>query len=143
MKLEVGKTYKTRDGRKAVVVGRIPENPLAYYGRAFAPVKGFIEDAPSTFSWNDDGVACDCSRLATAEYLARMRASLTRADNDLVAEWKEPVKKTAYVTMWDTPTPGAYHHVTIGDEDFIRGFSSHGYRLLAKREITITEGEGM
>jgi hypothetical protein len=77
MKLEAGKYYKTRDGRRAYVAA-VLENPLGAVGTCY-PVLGYIGDIYA--SWRLDG-----------------RASREpEVPGDLIAEWREPREWTVYV----------------------------------------------
>ena len=68
MKIEVGKTYLTRDGRKAFVCHKLnKEEAKEYKGISFF---GVITDIPVMIQWNKDGsfYANDDTYDLVAEY---------------------------------------------------------------------------
>jgi hypothetical protein len=80
MKIEAGKYYRTRDGRKAFVAGFSPFASVIELCRA----TGFIDGDGSVRGWSTDG-----------RYWSEFGGEL-----DLVEEWREP--KTFSVTIYET-----------------------------------------
>jgi hypothetical protein len=77
MKIEAGKYYKTRDGRKAYVAA-VLENPL---GRTVThKCLGFVGDR--YMSWTDNGHEWSC---------------FGGNPSDLIAEWREPREWTVSI----------------------------------------------
>ena len=70
LKIEVGKSYQTRGGKKADV--RYFENG-AFIGHAF------VNGKTAAYSWTEDGMRNDCSVISSF---------------DLVAEWSKPQPMT-------------------------------------------------
>lgn len=68
MKIEVGKVYRTRGGRKAYVLGK--RRDLLEY-----PFVGYVEDVKFSWVWRENGTSFDRSEH----------------ENDLVAEWGQPI----------------------------------------------------
>lgn len=80
MKLEAGKHYRTRDGRKAYVAAvATPEQVACSTSRAFGWCDGVAH------CWHDDG-----------RYLASIQGPC-----DLIEEWREPRKFTRDVFVYD------------------------------------------
>lgn len=112
LKIEAGKFYKCRDGRKAFVAGRSPF-PSHW------PFVGVIEGASlETYGWQDNGVY-DCSG---------------DDEEDLIAEWREPVAVTATILLVRNAR---------GEAVVVAGNGLSHPRVIARRTLTITEGEGL
>jgi len=81
MKIEVGKYYKTRDGRKAFVAFCTPSPCL------IGPYVGYVETETNLiYNWLGDGAAS-------------MRAS-SNNKYDLIEEWKEPKSGVKYFNVY-------------------------------------------
>ncbi len=84
MKLEVGKSYRTRDGKRALLT---QHNPLAPY-----PYKGTLDDGVG-YTWTEQG-----------RYLLACPTAM-----DLVAEWEEEGNADGGVRNAEkVPMPAAY-----------------------------------
>lgn len=114
MIIEVNKWYRTRDGRRAFVIGRAPDE----CHRKF-PLIGLVPSEDGAYcliSWTDGGT----------EYTTDNSCS------DLVSEWREPVSRE--VTVYLLRTAGGIVYAVFGGDIT---------NAIAKKTITITEGEGM
>ena len=103
MKLELYKPYKTRGGWKAVPVEK-------------------REDGDFTV-WHEN-------KNATYMHKTTWECVYQSRNHDLIEEWKEPIKRTVYISL---------HHNgewTAGDNPYCPNSG-----LLAEKKITITEGE--
>lgn len=110
MKIEVGKYYRTRDGRKAYVGYRHPEIAKTKYvlvGHVVADNRSLL-----TFKW----LACGQWRVCG------------ESDSDLVAEWIEPTKHYVKVYLFRT---GSAMSVSLYDPNNI---------AIASKIIEFTEG---
>ena len=87
MKLEAGKYYKTRDGRKAKIVSEISPSPFNHTVSTY-PFMGWVEGYTAAISWTAQG-----------SYIEQ-DWSKADSDSDLVAEWKEPVKVEGWVNVY-------------------------------------------
>jgi hypothetical protein len=121
MQLEAGKYYRTRDGRKAYVVGSDPFNPSEPF-----PFVGWIAGC-GLRTWTASG--------AWANF---------QSDCDLVAPWKEPETETMVLALYRAMNG---HNICSsfygGPEAARRVIAGAGGELLALKEVTITEGEGV
>jgi hypothetical protein len=79
MKIEPGKYYKTRSGRKAFVAGFDPFVESAYKEYFVGTIEGV-----GVATWSIEGVWC-----YEREH-----------DRDLIEEWRSPVKRTVLMTMY-------------------------------------------
>ena len=80
MKIEAGKYYRTRDGRKAFVSAVLLPNPFAGPGHMY-PAIGYVESA-STVWWTKDG---------------RYSCKESHHPFDLISEWREPETVSVWV----------------------------------------------
>lgn len=96
MQIEVGKYYKTRDGRKAFIAAKLP-NPSdePYIGYAEYTHGQIVE------SWYEDG-----------SYITDQSSG-----NDLIEEWKEPKSGVRYVNIYDNPDARSYIYLTRKEAD--------------------------
>lgn len=113
MKFEAGKYYKTRVGQKAFVAAT--ENPFC---PSFYPIIGYISDSTSVAKWTPGGGFFN---------------SFTQSPYDLISEWKEPVTVTKWLLLWSDGTTSLSCTIPLLPV-------SH---LVAFKQVTITEGEGM
>lgn len=113
MRFESGKYYRTRGGKKAFVAA--VRNP--FYAAGW-PVVGFIEDGERVEEWQISG------------YWSQPEDP---NDRDLIAEWKEPVTVTQCLALWSDGT------TSLHDQFPAMPLS----QLIAFKQVTITEGEGM
>ena len=90
MKLEAGKYYKTRNGLKAYVEFIRQDNPFRDYIPEY-PAIGFIESY-GEHMWKTNG-----------EFNTFIESEL-----DLISEWREPVKVSGWVNVYDTFTSMLY-----------------------------------
>ncbi len=112
-KFEIGQQWRCRDGSRAVIVDITP-------GGSF---RVWYEDSGLSFWALKDG-----------------SESFHRAGMDLIEPWVEKRSAEAEVFMYDRPcdVPFSPFIITIDHHtDYPR------YKLLARKKITITEGEGM
>lgn len=116
MKIEAGKYYRTRCGRKAYVDVIFSPNPFS--GRKpQVPVRGYIDALE--YYWTSSG-------RISEDYASHA---------DLVAEWIEPKTKT--VTLYWTLHRDGSESCTPYQSGYMV------QRVLAKKDITLTEGEGL
>ena len=82
MKIEAGKTYKMRNGKRVHVVAVATNNP---FGKPSSlPVVGYREDCGGITQWRTDG----------------KESKFGESESDIVAEWREPVTKEITVYLW-------------------------------------------
>lgn len=129
MKIEAGKYYRTRDGRRAYVDSvRLP-NPLAPKAR-YKPVSGFLEgnDGSSTRWWSD-------GRWGPADSSPK--------GIDLISEWDAPDKTSAWVVVFWNEKHGYDGDVafTASDAGEMMADPAEGWECIARKRIEITEGE--
>ncbi|MBZ9674537.1 hypothetical protein [Mesorhizobium sp. ES1-1] len=125
LQLEAGKYYRTRDGRKAVVVGL---SPFEGTGETFVAA-GYIETEPTVMTWSMDG------------FFSPTRNNHHR---DLVAEWVEPKRIKGFVALWDighggSLIAGCSHVYLTLDAAKAEGFCG----VIAYVEIDVLEGQGL
>lgn len=138
IKLEAGKYYRTRDGRKAFVSGKNP------FSDTQCCICGFIEGYGST-SWTIDGnYYSDKSDVAY----------------DLIAEWKEPKRIKGWVNIYsevvctnrrrrfashDSAFPGSDIFLTRQEANRAASHAAEieGDTRIACIEIDVLEGEGL
>jgi len=120
--LKAGCYYRTRDGRKAYVDCIIKPSPWG--GREPWPVMGWIEGHGSVVVWDERGKwSGSCSSTNVC---------------DLIAEWREPKSET--FVAWLTDEPGIMHIITTPEMSYQ---PPSGYKVLARKTVMITEGEGL
>ena len=90
MKLEAGKYYKTRNGLKAYVEFIRQDSPFGDYLTEY-PATGFIENLGEQM-WKTNG-----------EFNTFIESEL-----DLISEWREPIKVSGWVNVYDTFTSMLY-----------------------------------
>jgi hypothetical protein len=124
IKLEAGKYYKTREGQKAYVVGRMK-------GTCDYPWIGQIGDA-FPFYWTDEGVGSPRCVMV----------------DDLVEEWKEPETGEGALYVWrhrgtSRIVTSYYQKEThpIGHGSARYELFVKRYELIAKKTVRWTEGE--
>ena len=120
--LQPGRYYRTRDGRKAYVAS--VGNPFdADYD---CPAAGFI---------CGDDVGCEWPLDGGGE---------SETEIDLVEEWRDPPKtKTQTIALYEANGTICMLNYDSKEQarDIIEG--PCGYKLLAVKEVTLTEGDGM
>ena len=89
LQLEVGKFYRTRDGRKAFVVGILLDNPVNP-SKTFLPVRALLARPSSPTSL----VRC----FPVARHLNGRWDSTEKSDLDIVAKWTDESKNVATET---------------------------------------------
>lgn len=106
MKLEVGKFYKTRGGKRAHVMGIIynTKSPMNY------PVMGYIDEELSYDTWTLEG---NINRSATEE------------KDDLIEEWREPIKIEGWINMYG----GSSYYPDEAAPEFYRTKESADYHV--------------
>jgi hypothetical protein len=117
MKLEAGKFYKTRDGRKAFAAA---ENP--FHDNKFRYV-GWVEYDPCNLGWNWEGKHPNKSRY------------------DLIAEWVEPKRIDGYIAIGTRLTGD----LAISREVAVEGLKRYSIdnKVLACIEVDCLEGDGL
>lgn len=119
LKIEAGKFYRTRDGRKAEVVGQRSEASGA------TPWIGVI-DATELCAWHLDGYT----------FWPKTKPYGT----DLVSEWRELRKWTSHALVYEPlDSPGVA--LTDWSKEPAEPFLCN--KILARATITITEGDGL
>lgn len=122
MKIETGKYYRTRCGRKAFVAAIVPGSPFVLRDDA-QPVCGYIEDSVMRF-WNLDGTYQHYDSPSPA---------------DLIAEWHEPRVRSLDLLMI-LPSHG-------GDPKLCTHNPGEPWHwdgtVIARQTITLTEGDGI
>lgn len=113
MKIESGRYYKTRSGKKAYVAA--VENP--FQPSSSWPMCGWIDGYQMASEWAIDG----------------RHTPAGESQADLIAEWKEPVTVTRWLLLWSDNSTSLH-------SDPLSLPLSH---LVARKQVTITEGEGM
>lgn len=122
MKIEAGKYYKMRNGKKAYVSAVTLSSPFTGKPPEGYPVSGFMEGESRVVTWTSSGAAI---------------VSATKCATDLVAEWREPATFMPLVTVVrfcsgstlaviGEPTPGLGPHVVI-----------------SRKHVVMHEGEGL
>ena len=118
LKIEAGKCYRTRDGRKAYVV---------YAGPTDDTLKGLVqhEHGPILHCWYPEGC------IAPPQ---------GKQNHDLISEWKEPRKGEVWVNVYayEDGTVAVYAHDSKEDAD-----GCGGDRTALLGPIPWTEGEGL
>jgi hypothetical protein len=119
MKIEAGKYYKLRNGKKAYVVC-IVHNPFSDESYVY-PIMGFIEDRNGTASWTLKG---ESIKDSVSEW-------------DIVEEWRDPQtwEVTVYIARMGTDPPHTFA-VFTGGQCWMDPKS-----IIATKKITITEGD--
>ena len=113
MQIKAGQYYHTRGGQRAFVAA--VEHP--FHASPY-PIIGYISCDLGGVKWACDGRFCN---------------SITTHQNDLIAEWKEPVTVTRWLALWSDGT------ISSHTEQPRLPLSN----LLALKQVSITEGEGM
>lgn len=122
MKIEAGKYYTTRDGRKAFVDTIVGGSPFMAGCQPIYPVIGYIEDEDSSSSWMIDGVA----------------SFEVGGERDLIREYREPEKVVRWVHMWRDKDGVFVGNIHPRKMDHAEGDSPS--ELIARKRIEITEG---
>jgi hypothetical protein len=128
MKIEAGKYYRTRDGRKAFVVGVHPLAVQTPFVGVIYEQMDILRMTPCT--WDNTGESPDSNTSSPEK-------------DSLVAEWKEPAKGTVWVNinrndnrLKDIWASAPYETKAEADE------RSSSIRI-ACIEVPWTEGEGL
>lgn len=123
MKIEVGKKYITSDCEHVVEILR--DNLKSEY-----PILGIR-------THKDTGVESSITYMANGKFgLSQAYAHL-----ELVAEYKEPVTATRWVCLAKNGTGSLTVYIHNRLDYPLQDAAAHGYKLLAAKKITITEGE--
>ena len=117
MKIEAGRFYRTRDGRKAYVAAI--GNPLN--AKDLYPAIGFMEGEHGL-----EGTWTTCGR-----YMDKREDH----DSDLIAEWREPESMSMDLYLVKTSC-GKVTTIHLTPD-------VPGWTVIGKKTATITEGEGM
>jgi len=114
MKIEAGKSYRTRNGRKAVVFGIAPDG--------FYNVAGYVEGGYGVLVWSEDGTCSTCETLK------------------LVSEWEEPKPENwgLYGPNIVIPLPGGIISQTVSVADLLN-FLQAKHDTLAARIAKLEE----
>jgi hypothetical protein len=116
MKLEVGKYYKTRSGKKARVIGR----------REFAGVGEPLV------------VETGCGNYYSVSEEGKFRRSYHDAW-DLIEEWRDPVTHATFVAFYKSPGSDYICRMCYESEDGARGSIERcNYIFLGGQEVSIT-----
>jgi hypothetical protein len=118
MKIEAGKFYKTRDGRKAFVVSVDLPNPFG--GNSTYTVSVYIEGLSNRITVTDRG---------------RLYINTPDCAADLVAEWREPAseERVVYLVRLNNGVVTTYTYPA----------NEHGPQnteILGSTRVTVTEG---
>lgn len=132
MKIEAGKFYKTREGRRAYISGVVAVNPFDDERPWVYPVAGYVNGCVNILSWTDEGFF----------YLDKEISHL-----DLIAEWEEqpanPLEplntKEQYEAIVKLGENTFAQHIAHSVEDAEVFLQPHRERGLATRIIKITE----
>jgi hypothetical protein len=128
MKIEAGKYYKTREGRKVFVSHRCT-NPFGLIGsEPDFPLEGYMSNGDrDRLSWRDDG---------TYNYAGEHM-------NDILAEWKEPKVHKRWVAWWEYKTNPTVPFVVIYNSEDEARKNLESYKdtivYLHGQEVTYTE----
>jgi hypothetical protein len=114
--LKAGTYYRTRDGRKAYVSCIVEPSPFGDCKNE-NPCFGFINGQHPRHLWKQDGESA-CHHPAS----------------DLVDEWREPRTWTETITVFDGGS---------GQPCQTLGKVTGSIKVLARKAVTITEGEGV
>lgn len=124
MKLEPGRYYRTRDGRKAFVCAEM-NNPFVMGSmKSSRPYRGYIDGRHNVHCWYANG------RLDLGN----------ESDGDLISEWKEPETVVRWVNLY-RDRDGS---LQFGDVSFLSREQANmagTSRRVACKRIEITEGE--
>jgi len=130
IKLEAGKFYQTRDGRKAFVAALV-ENPFGETESIYV-ARGYINDKNVERGWTASGIW----------YVGEDNK------NDLIAEWTEPkrIKGWLNISSQATASPG-YHsfqctHI-FKTRELADQFANNVGPRIACIEIDVLEGQGL
>lgn len=124
LKLEVGKWYETRNGKKAFVA-------FEYRSRNGFTHHGYVKegDFDDTISWHSDGV----------HYRAE------RTNYDLIEEWKEPLKGEGWMNVYKNTYGDVWYGVVSRDVEKVKAWEAQektkGETILARIKISWTEGQ--
>ena len=121
MNIEAGKTYRTRSGKRVFVAAVLPAAPNGY--RPTLPVVAYLEGICGFIQLNLDGTY---SGIVTPHHW------------DLVEEWREPRTKTEHIA-WYIDSWGRECVTPVTD----KFPSPYVVKVLARKTITLTEGEGV
>lgn len=94
MKLELGKAYRTRDGRKAEVLFIVPEE--------------YSDEYPVVLGTEDD------ERIDTTYEGKYIKGY--KNEEDIVSEWREPIKIEGWVNVYPCDRSVVYRNKEIADE---------------------------
>jgi hypothetical protein len=133
LKIELGKFYKTRDGRKVSIVSVTGDPRDSLPG--LMPVRGFIAGR----AYDRGEFSGDYFRLGNYWSQDGRYSTYGESPEDLVAEWREPVKKDAYVYLYRS----AYGSEITGAMDARPSKRCGSLDLIACQKITLREGEGL
>jgi hypothetical protein len=117
LKIEAGKCYRTRDGRKAHVLGIRDDVDVPH------PVIGFIEGDKTTHCWCKDG---------------GYYATSAESGYDLISEWKEPRSGEVWVSV---SRRGVLDELVVAAHEY--PVSSDMRCLAILGPIPWTEGQGL
>lgn len=118
MKLKLYHPYKTRGGWKAIAVDEHQGDFLIAH----------TKNEKCQWQWGDTGLA---------------RNNGVETDYDIIEEWKEPRSFDFYVGFYETST-GLYSCLYKTKDKLKDGISvseSCGYKIIAVKNLVITEGE--
>lgn len=125
MNIEVGKYYRTEAGKKAQVLAK------HFNDAALHQYVGLIFGDSRWISWNHDGVSVNYSDASAP--------TTDKNEFNIVAEWREPrqMQLTVYLTV-DVANEHLDYHISRRNCELW-----NCRKVIAKKTITITEGEGL
>jgi hypothetical protein len=124
MKIEAGKYYKTREGRKVFVSHRCT-NPFGLIGsEPDFPLEGYMSNGDrDRLSWRDDG---------TYNYAGEHM-------NDILAEWKEPKVHKRWSYFYRNGRGDVWSGAADTEEDARTACEYCATTYLTGQEVTYTE----
>jgi hypothetical protein len=123
LKIEVGKCYRTRDGRKARVLAIRMDCPRA------CQVVGFVDGEAVPSTWDLDG--------------SYMPAPGDLSARDLISEWKEPRSGEVWVIVPRGSSPRSYPNKETADVAAVF-YADTGHKIDARLgPIPWVQGQGL
>lgn len=123
LKLEQGKFYRTRDGRKAFVAAVIKPSPFSNSANGY-PVVVYLDHELFRRFYNLDG---------------SLDSDGSPSCLDLVAEWREPQQIAVELVMVRRENGTVNYSTSRGG----RVTHMEPDTIIARKQVTITEGEGV
>lgn len=124
MKLEVGKYYKSRDGRKWKCVHEYHKQKDYFFSNLFLMVPSDSDDAVMRLWDNGKYLACGAE-----------------SDSDIISEWVEPVVHEYEMALLKMKSTDGREFISLQNISSIAPWDNSS--IIARKTITITEGEGL